>query len=119
MLPRVCNRPLYFRIERWPNNSYKKHGAPDALALLTDAALAESGVREKEDRRLVLAAVRKAGYKAASASPRKRPATSAEGADRTNESVRHSSMPRSCVGVDVVCDFVIARSVTSEEEKTE
>ncbi|TFK55947.1 hypothetical protein OE88DRAFT_1622012 [Heliocybe sulcata] len=48
---------------------YKKCNTASALGFLTDGQLEEDGVKSKEDRKLVLAAVRKAGYKS---SPGKR-----------------------------------------------
>jgi hypothetical protein len=54
---------------------YKKCNTPKALGFLTDAHLDELGVKSKEERKLVLAAVRKAGYKSA---PTKKPAKGAE-----------------------------------------
>ncbi|CCM03183.1 uncharacterized protein FIBRA_05305 [Fibroporia radiculosa] len=43
---------------------YKTHNTPSLLAQLTDAKLSGAGVEDKETRRLVLAAIRKAGYTA-------------------------------------------------------
>ncbi|KAL5527335.1 hypothetical protein ACEPAG_6126 [Sanghuangporus baumii] len=42
---------------------YKTHNTPSALGNLTDAKLKSLGIESKEDRKAVLAAVRKAGYK--------------------------------------------------------
>ncbi|PCH41074.1 hypothetical protein WOLCODRAFT_162792 [Wolfiporia cocos MD-104 SS10] len=42
---------------------YKTHGTPSLLAQLTDAKLRAAGVDDKELRKLVLAAIRKAGFK--------------------------------------------------------
>ncbi|KAJ3016995.1 hypothetical protein NUW54_g686 [Trametes sanguinea] len=42
---------------------YKTHNTPQQLSMLTDFSLESAGVAEKELRKQVLAAVRKAGYK--------------------------------------------------------
>ena len=44
-------------------SSYKTYNTPGTLAELTDLKLKSAGVDDKEDRKLVLAAIRKAGYK--------------------------------------------------------
>ncbi|KAH9899901.1 hypothetical protein C8Q73DRAFT_638258 [Cubamyces lactineus] len=43
---------------------YKTHNTPEQLSMLTDFSLESAGVAEKDLRKQVLAAVRKAGYKA-------------------------------------------------------
>jgi len=42
---------------------YKSHNTSAALAQLTDSKLRSEGVDDKEDRKLTLAAIKKAGYK--------------------------------------------------------
>jgi hypothetical protein len=64
-LSRLCAARCLSHAQR----RYKMCNTPSALGFLTDARLNELGVKEKDERRLTLAAVRKAGYK--DASPRK------------------------------------------------
>lgn len=45
------------------SHRYKTHSTPEQLGLLTDFSLESAGIAEKDTRKQVLAAVRKAGYK--------------------------------------------------------
>ncbi|CAL1700750.1 unnamed protein product [Somion occarium] len=59
---------------------YKKYNTRAALSFLTDFDLKSAGVSEKEDRKLVLAALKKAGYKgSAVAGPSKSASSQASG----------------------------------------
>jgi len=48
---------------------YKTHNTPSLLGQLTDAKLKAAGVDDKETRKLVLAAIRKSGYKVSAKGP--------------------------------------------------
>ncbi|KAI9063276.1 hypothetical protein FKP32DRAFT_1592727 [Trametes sanguinea] len=56
---------------------YKTHNTPQQLSMLTDFSLESAGVAEKELRKQVLAAVRKAGYKGKNSSSAAGPSKSA------------------------------------------
>ncbi|KZT20375.1 hypothetical protein NEOLEDRAFT_1075772 [Neolentinus lepideus HHB14362 ss-1] len=71
---------------------YKTCNTAAALGMLTDMQLKEDGVNAKEDRKLVLAAVRKAGYKTSPAK-RTKVVTSTSGAT-TSTSQNATASPR-------------------------
>ncbi|ETW84001.1 hypothetical protein HETIRDRAFT_239532, partial [Heterobasidion irregulare TC 32-1] len=50
---------------------YKQHNTPARLGRLTNLELANLGIADKDDRKLVLAAIAKAGYRAQAAGPSK------------------------------------------------
>lgn len=72
--------------------SYKTHNTPASLAQLTDFELKSAGVSEKDVRKLVLSALKKAGY---SGKPQGTSAKSA--APRSSELGAGPSTPRSKV----------------------
>ncbi|TRM67729.1 hypothetical protein BD626DRAFT_395140 [Schizophyllum amplum] len=53
---------------------YKTYNTPNHLRALEDISLVRAGVDDKDTRKLVLAALRKAGYSSSGRTPRKRPA---------------------------------------------
>ncbi|KAI0750715.1 hypothetical protein C8Q80DRAFT_1153578 [Daedaleopsis nitida] len=65
---------------------YKSHNTPEQLGKLTDYSLESAGVKEKDLRRLVLAAVRKAGFK-----PEKSAGASASSSSRSAATSRSNT----------------------------
>lgn len=67
--------------------SYKSYSTPAMLAELTDLKLKAAGVDDKEERKLVLAAVRKSGYKQTTAASSSK--QSSEAGPSTTTVARH------------------------------
>ena len=68
---------------------YKTHNTPEQLGSLTDYTLESAGVTEKDLRKLVLAAVRKAGYK-------QKPSAVASSSRSVPSTSKSASKPQAC-----------------------
>lgn len=67
----------FFRVCQCPRRvdllcRYNTHNTPSQLGLLTDGKLKGAGVDDKDVRKLVLAAIRKSGYRGPAAGPSSR-----------------------------------------------
>jgi len=92
------------------NRRYKEFNTSSLLAQLTDTKLKVCGVEEKETRKIVLAAIRKAGYtvqRSSSARP-KRKSDESRGSDE--QPVAGPSQPRIANTVQVLVIYFPSRS---------
>lgn len=77
---------------------YKQYNTPSALSELNDFKLKAAGLEDKEDRKLTLSAVRKAGYKPSPATPKRSALSRSAAADAGPSTV---SQPDVSVSMEV------------------
>ncbi len=85
-----------------PSTRYKTHNTPKRLAQLTDSRLKSAGVEDKDLRRLVLAAIKKAGYAPRHTATAAGPSTTSSNAPSRSA----NSQPETSV-----CSYFVARYI--------